>query len=186
MYLYEEFFKRKGISAPMVQHVENGYLFFRDKVDDKTSRLIMSISWDGNIYLIKFLAPIQNSTGYSLFSRLGKEIEVEWGDYESFFLKWSKEAQKSSVIDSKDAIKLFAWECFCLCFDVDVYTKLDNKTLMESLNCDLSDFERYKAMEACIVCLLFEHERLYKSWDNKFLSMTENYCHWLVDLVHND
>jgi len=175
MLLCEEYLKRNKINLPFVHHVESGYLFFKDEIDDKISRLIMSIGWDSNIYIIKFLSPSRNS----LFQTIGKEMWIEWDNYESFLLNWANEANSKSLISSKEEVKLFAWETFCYCFD-DQICKFDkDKNLLASLDASISHKERLGRINL----FLGKDERLFNSWHNKVLPLTENYCYWLCDLV---
>jgi hypothetical protein len=101
MRLYHEYFKRRGLeNVPLVEHNTNGALILRTKdLLGRSSWVIVTIKWhDGGVhpgtYIIEYRTPIHN--GFSkgkLFENYSTK-EIEWDEYEDYFLNWSVSLDK--------------------------------------------------------------------------------------------
>jgi hypothetical protein len=198
MRLYEEYFKRHAIKdIPLVRYDSMGALILRteDTTYWHSSWLLVTIKWvDGGIhpgkYVVEFYSPIHN--GYlkqRLFQKYNAK-ELEWDQYEDYFLNWSRSLDGDSmpgVVTGGKEVILTAWEMFVYCYDGwFAHQESELRHYVDRcLDVDLPLANRYAGYQNCLIYLTARHPNVLKVWKYEVLALVQHYSGWLAALVES-
>lgn len=195
MRLYEEYLARHSLNVLVPPHVSNGTIFLRHESPSVVHWKIIQIAYQPNSthpgkYVIQTQIPIRNSVAAGLRSIMNVSTaeEVEWDEYEDYFLELSKNLDGYKVAKDIKEITLFAWEMFVYILDELLVKYAENASLFKSLNTTLSDTERYLAYSDFLAWITQRSSLILEAW-KKMLAHIRNNCYWFsnildVQLVH--
>jgi len=191
MNLCQEYLERHSIELPVVQHSGNGYVFLKSK--NKKGRInwsVVTISFqDGKYhpgtYLVNWSKPMHN--GYGSRNRVFDSYEqrqLEWDEYEGFFLDWTKSLKNSRVVEDHKEILVVAWEMFVYANDQNLLSYAHREDFFNSIDDELSLDERYEACESMIEVMMEDPHvgNTRRCWDREIMVYVRGYSHWLAEL----
>jgi hypothetical protein len=201
MRLYEEYLQRHLLSVPLVRHEDQGSIILRttDAKHWNSRWIFVTIRWqDQGIhpgkYYIEFYSPIHDGYGSGrLFSKSSAK-EIEWDEYEDYFLAWSNglegfldrpSRESTRVVSGEKEVILTAWEVFLFCYDgwFAAQSSELRSYIDRSIDLDLPLERRYIGYQDSLIYLTARHPAILKSWKYDMLGLVQNYSHWLAQLI---
>ena len=197
MRLYEEYFQRHNIIAPIIRHERTGSLILRTKGLSVSSKwVLVSFYWSDNgvhpgHYVVEYSYPLHD--GY-LRNRLFQKYnvkELEWDEYEDYFLNWCRGLLRDNyteIIHGELEVILAAWQIFVYCYDGWICKQSSELKcyIHNSMDFELPVRERYKGYQNCLIYFTARQPSALKAWKYDVLGCIQNYAHWLAELYKND
>ena len=202
MRLYEEYFKRHGITdVPVVQHCSAGSLIIRSTDESRrffSSRWVLfSIRWKDHDhhpgqYHISIDRPVHD--GYQqdqLFTAVDlgfchSPITLKWDLYESFVLDLASHLPPVAPVVGDQEVIMAAWEMFVFSYDSWFLKQPHSvkKLLFESLDKENPIQLRYQNYQDVIVFISTHHPAILRSWKYEVLARVQNYANWLAAILN--
>lgn len=202
MTLYKEYFQRHAISMSMAEHCSNGTLIFKKLTDAGFQWTVLKINWQTNnrgpgwyniyLYRPRRQGGLGNKVNGPILFDVLTHKEIKWDQYENFMIELINniDLETETIIkDFKEIICAF-WEMFVYSND-DYFANrmrqqtLDEDTFWKSLNFNSPVADRYVAYKKFMDNNFDAHFPPFRAWRTEINNVTQNYCHWLVDLIAN-
>lgn len=200
MDLHEEYWRRKQVNAPMIKHVERANLILRSKGKSEWGWLHVNVTSTplDPLHPVKYTfvvsanpelyaTPDMNHLAHQ--SKVIKEQQWEWEQYEPGLIEWAKEhAVNYRAITSKDALEV-AWEIFITNYDRWIAHFLPYR-MQDVIYLTVSDDVKPEVRQAAIKdvedYLRDKYERVFVGWKNiKGAIEQKNYADWLAKIVND-
>lgn len=193
MRLSEEYLKRRSVALPLVRHDTNSAVILRthDPLYWQSRWIVVTIRWrDGGFhpgtFLIEYQYPVHNGFEKGRFFNRYNVKELQWEEYEEYFLSWSQGIHGTTAAGRTDReIVLALWEMFVYCCDGWICKQNPDYRygLDKSLDTDLSLEQRYLGYQNCLIYLTARHPAVLKAWKYEMLYLARGYAFWLNDLM---
>ena len=200
--LHEEYIQRhKGrVKANLVKYVDRGFLILRSR--DKNSEwawLHVNIASAGDAnhpqkfsFVVSANPTLYTTSDFQHFSnhsKVLKEQQWEWDQYEQGLVDWAKEqCSKYTAITSSDAV-FVAWEMFATNYDTWIAHFLPyrlQENVYQSLNEKDKRTSRISAIKEVEDYIKEKYERVFLCWKNIRSAIDQkNYADWLAKVVND-
>jgi hypothetical protein len=195
MRLQEEYFRRHNIeNIPIIHHCSQGSVLLYGKTSFTARWELVTIRWvehphHPGLYTINFFTP--NHDAYRngiLFSKLHPSVDLEWDEYEDYFLELAKNLTEMRAVRGHKYIVMTGWEIFVYCYDSWFREQpYDVKELLfASLDVEKPIIERYSTYQKILNNFSTRHPGILKCWKYEVLSQLQNYSDWFARLVEQN
>lgn len=200
MDLHEEYILRRKVKAPCIKYVDRANLILKSKGDSEWAWLHVNIASSGDAnhpqkfnFVVSANPSLYTTNDFQHFSnhsKVLKEQQWEWDQYEPGLIEWAKEhSGKYQAVTSHDAI-FVAWEMFATNYDAWMthflpYRMQEQVYLSFATSPDLYT-KKVMAIKEVEDFMKDKFERVYLCWKNiRGAIEQKNYADWLAKVIND-